>query len=324
MADPSYNNTHRAFLQYLMAHQTTTFEDAKPRLAAILSAHEPDRPTLPEDVTADDFEAYIDAIHTAISPYDFEIRNALDQKNPQTRVYALVNTTSDVFAQLSTPHTPDEIAFVKRVLDAMFETNNTRRAEVMAIASMQALKLAKTPASEERREEGQGLATHAGLTQSQAERTMDSMVAEGWFEVSRKGFYSLTPRALMELKGWLVETYDDRDGEDEEGEDEVERTRIKFCAACREIVTVGQRCPNLDCLGRVHDHCARNLFRAQGGREECPVCKRAWVDPPPVGEKAWRNAGGGGGRRSTNGTSQANRRRTADTELDVESGAEEG
>ena len=46
----------------------------------------------------------------------------------------------------------------------------------------------------------------------------------------------------MELRGWLMETYNERGGGDEEGEnseDEEERVeRVKLCRACREIVTV--------------------------------------------------------------------------------------
>ena len=70
-----------------------------------------------------------------------------------------------------------------------------------------------------------------------AERVLASLVAEGWFELSKAGFYSLSPRALMELRGWLIETYNE--GADEDGsEDEEWVERIKLCQACKEIVTI--------------------------------------------------------------------------------------
>lgn len=53
------------------------------------------------------------------------------------------------------------------------------------------------------------------------------LIEEGWFEKSRKGYLTLTPRALMELRGWLVNEYND-DG----------ATKIKFCAACKDLITV--------------------------------------------------------------------------------------
>lgn len=119
----------------------------------------------------------------------------------------------------------------------MFETYNTQRQEVMAVNSMQAMKLAKPP-NEERRESQNGAtqgSSGQGLTLVQAEKILKTLVEEGWFEKSRKGYYSLSPRALMELRGWLVETYNDPDDEDEEEE---QIPKVKQCMACKEIITV--------------------------------------------------------------------------------------
>lgn len=292
----SYDNAHRAFLQAFLSRQSMTFEQARPIIAAIETADTPDRPTLENDVSQEDLDNYISTLNFAISRFDFEIRSTFHQTSRQ-QVYALVNTTSDALTQMATIHSADEIAFVKRVLDAMFDTYNTPRAEVMAVTSMQALKLAKDNG---RREEGNAQAQQSsgGLTMSQAEDMLSSLVDEGWFEFSTRGFYSLTPRALMELRGWLMDTYNDQPVDEEEDDYEEERyERIKFCQACREIVTVGQRCPNVVCSARLHTNCVRNMFRAQGNSEQCPMCKTAWTDPLLVGEEAAK----GGSRRSTNG-----------------------
>jgi non-structural maintenance of chromosomes element 1 len=40
---------------------------------------------------------------------------------------------------------------------------------------------------------------------------------------------------LMELRGWLVESYNDQEEERDDGET---ANKIKFCQACKEIVTV--------------------------------------------------------------------------------------
>jgi hypothetical protein len=123
----------------------------------------------------------------------------------------------------------------------MFETYNTRRCEALVVSSMQALQLAKVPADANRRESTAVLAngnttTQGGAAQSlsmtQAETMMSSLVGEGWLEKSAKGYYGLSPRGLMELRGWLVDTYND---EDEEGH---RARRVKFCAACKDILTV--------------------------------------------------------------------------------------
>jgi len=190
------------------------------------------------DVTQEDFNSYIAAANTAISPLDLEIRSSLHQAT-RTRVYALINTTSDPMTQLATTYTADEIAFVKRVLDAMFETYNTRRTEAMVILSMQATQLAKPDGN--RRETQNGGATQGstgqGLTMTQAESMMKRLVEEGWFERSKKGFYSLSPRGLMELRGWLVLTYNEPADEDAE-DSTTQLDKIKFCHACKDIITV--------------------------------------------------------------------------------------
>ena len=124
----------------------------------------------------------------------------------------------------------------------MFETYNTPRHEVMAITSMQAIKLHKSPTEDVRQTqngtETQGSAGQS-LTMGQAEKMMKTLVEEGWFEKSIKGFYGLSPRALMELRGWLWETYNDV--EDDEEEDGRVSKKIKQCFACKEIITTVSR-----------------------------------------------------------------------------------
>ncbi|RHZ65246.1 hypothetical protein CDV55_105561 [Aspergillus turcosus] len=286
-----YNDSNRAFLQAFMARSTMTFEEARPVLAAIFSAHE-GQPVSPDDVSQDDLDSYINAANAAISPFDLEIRSTLrqlqidQQVNGTTqaeRVYALVNTTSDPLMQLATTYSADEIAFIKRVLDAIFDTYNTRRSEAMVVSGIQAMQLAKASSDTSRREsqaatqQTQGGAAQS-LTMSQAEMVLKQLVEEGWLEKSRKGFYSLSPRGLMELRGWLIATYNEND----EGR---RVDKIKFCAACKDIITVGQRCGNRDCSGRLHDMCTRNFFRMRQA-EQCPVCKAPWPGDKFVGERA--------------------------------------
>lgn len=246
--DDAYDNSHRAFFQSFISRATLTFDQAKPVLAAIISAHgshqhrcirhthttdpihSDGRDTQPADITMDILQSYINVTNAAISPFDMEIRSTLNQKD-KTRIWALVNVASDSITQLATTHTPDEIAFVKRVLDAMFETNNTYRSEVMAINATSALRLAKAPGGQTQDVEATQGAAAQSLTMMQAQKMLQAMVDEGWFAVSPKEFYSLSPRALMELRGWLVETYNDEEEE-----------KIRFCYACKDIVT-------LVCLG---------------------------------------------------------------------------
>ncbi|KAJ5999366.1 hypothetical protein N7451_007176 [Penicillium sp. IBT 35674x] len=291
MAD-GYDDSNRAFLQAFMGRSSMTFEEAQPVLAAIFTAQKRENVD-PNDVTQEHLSSYIDAANTAISPFDLEIRSLLHQTpkqanrenndSPPTRVYALVNTTSDPLTQLATTYSADEIAFVKRLLDFMFDTNNTRICEGMVITPMQSLNLRSSAEANRRRSTNATQQTQGGATQSltmtQAENMMKHLVEEGWLEKSRKDYYSLTPRALMELRGWLVSEYND------EMESGRRMNRIKFCSACKDIITVGQRCEDRDCLGRLHDHCMRSFFRMQRA-EKCPVCKKDWPGDKFVGERA--------------------------------------
>lgn len=156
----------------------------------------------------------------------------------QTRVHALVNTTSDPLLQLATTYSADEMAYVKRLLDEMFETNNTLREEVMVVSAIKAVQLAKVPTNSSRRESQS--ATQGGaaqpLTMREAEDMLRKLVDEGWFEKSRKGNYNLTPRALMELRTWLVESYNDDEDEDQDGGRR--HDKIKTCYACKDLITV--------------------------------------------------------------------------------------
>ncbi|KAL4995614.1 Nse1 non-SMC component of SMC5-6 complex-domain-containing protein [Aspergillus recurvatus] len=287
-----YDDSNRAFLQALMARSTMTLSESKPVLAAILSVHGGEEVS-PDAITENDLTSFITAANSAISPFDLEIRSTIpqveldDPSNEQVtpeRIYALVNTTSDDLTQLATTYTADEISFVKRILDRMFETNNNRITEAMTISSIEAIQQAKVPGESNRRESGSATQATQGraalpLSMTQAETVLKQLVEDGWFEKSRRGFYTLSPRGLMELRGWLVATYND---ENETGR---RNNKIKFCAACREIITIGQRCGNRDCAGRLHDHCMRNFFRVQKA-EQCPLCRAPWPGDKYVGERA--------------------------------------
>ncbi|KAH6659640.1 RING-like domain-containing protein [Truncatella angustata] len=284
---PDYDDSNRAFLQALMARGTITYREAKPILANILTAqHDADERVDPSELSQEVFAAYIAAAQEAVSHFDYEIRNTLHQVRKE-RVYAVVNTTSDAMTQLATLHTPDQIAFVKRVIDAMFENYNTRRMEVMSIDSMQANKFRHAPRQDADESvvvdgEEQAQATQGGVKSiktSEVSAVLAALVEEGWFEKSRDGFYSLSPRALMELRTWLVDAYNDPDL----GPDDWQR--IKFCEACKEIVTVGQRCADRDCNVRIHDICEEAFWRTRRDKA-CPRCSTAWSGKHFVGLKA--------------------------------------
>ncbi|KAL6248762.1 hypothetical protein RBB50_003824 [Rhinocladiella similis] len=276
-----YDDSNRAFLQAFLARSVLTLAAARPILAALLTYRD-GREVQPQDVTVEDLNSYIADSNTRLSPLDLEIRSTFHQKTRE-RIYALVNTTSDPLTQLATTYSADEIVYLKKLLDAMFDGSNNRgKKEAMCLSGIDAIQVGRTQGNRRTTQDGDGNATQTNastLGPKDAEAMLAKLVEEGWLEKSRSGFYSLSPRALMELKGWLVDTYND---EDEDGET---RDKIKFCHACKEIITVGQRCPRRECRCRLHDICTQNFFRMQRS-QTCPVCKTEWDGQHYVGEKA--------------------------------------
>lgn len=283
-----YGHGNRAFLQAIMARGALSFQDAQHIIAAILNAG---RPEGEDEVRADQvdenmFQDYLEAASTAASLFDYEIRTTVHQITKQ-RVYALVNTTSDPQTQLATLYTPDELSFIKRLLEAMFDKFNTPRMEVMAVTEMQAMKLARPPPPPQTQTQAAGDEDEStqmgnkdrGLKHSEVEDVMANLVDGGWLEKSRHNFYSLSVRGLLELRPWLIETFNEPDVEADEWQ------RIKHCEACKELLTIGLRCADPDCTFRIHDICQDAFWRARG-TSNCPKCSKEWTGRNFVGERA--------------------------------------
>ncbi|KAL7921647.1 Nse1 non-SMC component of SMC5-6 complex domain-containing protein [Trichoderma austrokoningii] len=282
----NYGHGNRAFLQALLARGTMTYPEARPIIAAIINADNAKNPDSeecrPDQISEETFLQYIDKASDAVSAFDFEIRSTRHQATKE-RIFALVNTTSDAQTQLATTYSPEELSFIKRVLDDMFDKYNWPRMESLCITETQAIKLARPPPRESQgggEEEEQSQApVDRGLKHSEVEAVLESLVEGGWFEISKRNFYSLSPRALMELRPWLVDTYNDADAEPNDWQ------RIKFCEACKEIVTWGLRCSDRDCTLRLHDICQEAFWRSRRATT-CPRCSREWTGDRYVGERA--------------------------------------
>ena len=276
----------RAFIQGILARGSFTFDEAKPMIAAIFAADDPEAPRLrPEDISKDQFLSFINAATRSLAAFDIRLRKHEHQSRKKT-VYAVTNTNSDPVTQLATTLAADEISFVKRFLDAMFDTNNTPRLELMAITGTDAVNLRKPSrkiSSNDRDDENAQQSQRnpdKGLSIDEAETVINNMIEGGWLERTPKKYLTLAPRGIMELRRWLVETYNDPDAEENEWQ------RIKFCEACKEIVTMGQRCADHDCNARIHDTCSDGFFRSRPGQSKCPKCEVSWDGTHHVGDRA--------------------------------------
>ncbi|KAM3507092.1 hypothetical protein MY10362_001958 [Beauveria mimosiformis] len=244
LSETQYGNKNRAFLQAMLARGSMTFRESRPVIAAILNAENNGSLVRPEQVTEETFDNFMRTAREAASLFDYEIRRTQHQVTKE-RVYAFVNTASDAQTQLATTFSHDELAFIKRALEAMFDKYNTPRMEVIALTDMQAVKLARpkhresaVDRGEDEPEQSQAI-TDKGLKHSEVETVLQNLVGGGWFEKSREGFYSLTPRSLLELRPWLLGTFNYPDAEEGEWQ------RIKFCEACKDIVTPAPAPPKM-------------------------------------------------------------------------------
>ena len=311
--DSEYNDIHRAFLQAFQTHGVLTTDKMKEILAHVMTASNPSRPWTPADITAPHLTSTLQLINAKLEAFDYEIRSTRDQES-KTPIYAFVNNTSDALTQFATTFSANEMGYIRRLLDAMFETNNTSVRETMAVRHTEASQLARVSrrsrqsqvhnnGDEEDTEATQQAAAETSISISDADAVLESLVAQRFFQKSRAGYYTLAPRALIELRAYLKETYNEvLDDDDEDGGQGREITRIRDCEGCREIVTIGLRCDNRECGVRWHDACAKAYYsggrRRRGGsvqEKKCPRCERLFTESVFVGERAERV---GGSRRS--------------------------
>lgn len=257
------------------------------------AATDPDRPWTEGDVTQPYITSTIQTINAKIEPYDFEIRSIKDQHTKEL-TYAFVNKTSDSLTQLATKFSASEIAYIRRVLDRMFETNNTPTRPVMALKHTEASQLARSRRNRQSQLNGNpddAEATQAadpGISIQEADEVLDALVSEAFFQRSRSGYYSLAPRAIMELGAYLKETYNEAA---EDAEDGVETIRIHDCEGCRELVTHGIRCNNSECGVRWHDNCANSYYLGRSREQKkCPKCDTQCSGNLFVGERAVNGA----------------------------------
>jgi non-structural maintenance of chromosomes element 1 len=111
---------------------------------------------------------------------------------------------------------------MRGLLEAIFDTSNSLHEEIFAIRS--------TDAS--------NLCSRHYLTKTAGELAVQTFIREGWLEKSPNGFITLSERGLLELKGYLMQTYNDMDeGEDEEGGEGGRVDKMRTCHACQEIIT---------------------------------------------------------------------------------------
>ncbi|KAJ6502611.1 hypothetical protein C8R45DRAFT_626081 [Mycena sanguinolenta] len=229
--------------------------------------------------TREEWDAFVIKVNQALDPLDLEFRH-LQEETSGREMYAIVRTLllivswytgppkvnrkGDEIAQMATDYTPGEIAFFK----AMVEQIMLAPRESFSISSLAALR------------EVSALKPKSNMSKTQAEVVLASFVAKGWLLKSKRGRYSLSARALLELEPYLKSTYPEE---------------ILECLICNEIMTKGVACPAANCKVRMHYHC---FTKYTSRNRKCPTCASDWPGTDPknmsaVGEGAVRDGDDG-------------------------------
>ncbi|KAF9069917.1 Nse1 non-SMC component of SMC5-6 complex-domain-containing protein [Rhodocollybia butyracea] len=210
--------------------------------------------------TEEAWDAFIQNINSSLNDLDFEFKSIQDE-NTGKRLFAMVNRKDDELAQVATDYNAVEITYFKAVVEQIMLARN----ECFSVSSLAALR--EVSAGKEK----------INLTKAQAEVLLGSFVANGWLLRSKRGRYSLSSRALLELLPYLKSTYPDE---------------IIECTICHEIITKGIACKRDNCKTRMHYHCFKVYRRRKG---TCPACSLDWPQNPTdngllaVGELAIRD-----------------------------------
>ncbi|MBW0494208.1 hypothetical protein O181_033923 [Austropuccinia psidii MF-1] len=254
---------HHLFVQAMLLRRVATFDQwlkVWKQIAKVLKLR----------VQDNEFLTFYGQINYNIEPFGFRIDLMIDEGNgpidveeiqnnissnrraQPSRWMALVNTRSDSSSKLGSEFTPIEISLYKKIIDKIVLHSKNR----FCVSYHDAIRLSsmlETP-----------------LKKSDAEKTLSAFVRKGWLSLSSNGFYTLSARARLELKAYLMENY----GEDEQP---------PVCASCREVVMRGFKCPNGKCPKAMHEACLINNARQSNA---CPACKSKWSFERRIGESA--------------------------------------
>ncbi|KAJ7219212.1 Nse1 non-SMC component of SMC5-6 complex-domain-containing protein [Mycena pura] len=210
------------------------------------------------DIAESDWDTFVTEVNDSLNALDLEFRHVQDETTGRI-MYAIANRKDDTIAQMAGDYAPVEISFFKAVVEQIMLAPR----ESYSISSLAALR------------EVSALKPKSNMSKTQAEVVLSSFVAKGWLLKSKRGRYSLSARALLELSPYLKSTYPEE---------------ILECVICYEMMTKGVACPSPNCKVRMHFHC---FTKYSARSRQCTTCKKDWPPNPEsmtaVGEAALRD-----------------------------------
>ncbi|KAJ7285905.1 Nse1 non-SMC component of SMC5-6 complex-domain-containing protein [Mycena rebaudengoi] len=236
------------------------------------------------EIPEEDWENVLAKVTASLNPLDLEFRSLQDELSGR-EMYAIVNRKDDAIAQMATDYNPGEIAFFKALVEQIMLAPR----ESFSISSLAALR------------EISHLKPKSNMSKSQAEVVLASFVAKRWLLKTKRGRYSLSTRALLELLPYLKSTYSEE---------------IIECMICLETMTKGVACPSHNCTVRMHFHCFTKYMVKHRG---CPTCAKDW----PAEKDKMTQIGEGAVRDGEDGKRRVRKTENSEDEDDAEDGMDE-
>ncbi|OWB73120.1 hypothetical protein B5S31_g2852 [[Candida] boidinii] len=200
-----------------------------------------------DSLTNNTVEFTVVALNRKLNTVDFEIVRTSSQESEEI-LYILINKKSDNAVKLSTIFTNAEIQIINDLIDRMFDHSNESKSSLSySISPAVAVEFVKKSSSK--------------TTNQQSYEFLNDLELKGWISyIDRR--YTLSSRALAELKGFLIDKY---------GEDSAETEgSISICYGCKQIATRGLRCSNDSCFIRFHSLCRDHFIKSNSDSTKCP------------------------------------------------------
>ncbi|PWN53175.1 hypothetical protein IE53DRAFT_384356 [Violaceomyces palustris] len=231
----------RAYLQAILSRRSLTESQSK-------HLHRSACKVTRAPYSEDEYGEFFDQVSNSLSKVGLEIRRLIDQET-NVATLALINTKGDEMAQMATNYSASELAFIKRLIQAIF----TAEDEAYSLTSINALRL--------------GGELKPPMSKRTCEKLLENLVSKSWFSYSASsGRYKFSTRSILELEGYLRNEFPDF---------------VLECYHCKNLVTKGLACAKPNCKLRLHLHCQRASIQS----DRCSLCKSSWR-PLPVGEES--------------------------------------
>lgn len=227
----NYNDAHRLFLQIFISRKLMLTDDASKLYLKVGEQVEVDTPP-------DEFFSFVKTINKKLEPLLMELRQGRAEESGEM-FYALVNCYEDEHSKLATNFLPQEIDYIKKVIELIVLSDEGVVSSIDLINAGHDLP--------------KRITTHA------AEEILNQLSSDRWL-AEHHGKISLGARAVIELGQYLKMKFKDH---------------INECTLCHDFVISGDMCIN--CGIKIHKYCAAtNFTNIHASKRKCPSCKEVW------------------------------------------------